>query len=494
MKICFIYSGLTRTLIDSIKLLNEKITDETIKYDICVYSEINEIETSYLHKKYNINNLYNLNNIKTVLIENKINIPDKYKTEKEINIYCQWYKINRIFSIIDFNINYDYIIRIRSDLFILENLDSILLNLSSDKLYIPISNDLNDFNNNNGINDQFAIGSPEIMKVYSNLINNIDDYITSPNIFSEFLLLKHLTKYNIHIARFNLNYKLILSLCNVIAISGNSGSGKSTITEIIKKVFKFDKKIILETDRYHKWERGHNEWINKTHLNPESNYLEKLHKDTFNLRLGNDIFTVDYDHSTGKFTSPEKIESNENIIICGLHTLYNDNLRDIVDFKIFVDTQESLQKYWKLKRDVNERGYTTEKVINSIESRKEDYNKYILPQKNYSDIIISFYSKDSININEWNKIPSPNILLKINIKLEIYHNILYEKLNKFKEFINTFEYNQENVIIYFNDSINKKIIYDYITNHNINFINIDEINDGYYGIIQLIFIILLYKL
>ena len=49
MKICFIYSGLSRTLIDSIRLLNEKII--SIDYDIYIHTEINEIESTYIYKK-----------------------------------------------------------------------------------------------------------------------------------------------------------------------------------------------------------------------------------------------------------------------------------------------------------------------------------------------------------------------------------------------------------------------------------------------------------
>ena len=54
MKICFIYSGLSRTLIESIKQLNNKITNTSIQYDIYIHTELNEIDTSYLHKKLNI--------------------------------------------------------------------------------------------------------------------------------------------------------------------------------------------------------------------------------------------------------------------------------------------------------------------------------------------------------------------------------------------------------------------------------------------------------
>ena len=45
-----------------------------------------------------------------------------------------------------------------------------------------------------------------------------------------------------------------------------------------------------------------------------------MSNDVFNLKLGNDIYQVDYDHITGKFTKPEKIENKNTVILCGLHS------------------------------------------------------------------------------------------------------------------------------------------------------------------------------
>jgi uridine kinase len=493
MKICFIYSGLSRTIVESIKQLNNKITNRLIQYDIYVHIELNENDNSYLHKKLNIEHIYGLKNVKSILIEQPLSVPEMYITQKEKSMYHQWYKINRTYSLIDRNIEYDFIIRIRSDLFILENLDNILQNIKDDVIYIPIGNNIYDnrhITNDESINDQFAICTPRIMKIYVNLINELESYIT-PNTCSELVLLKHLKKNNIMVVRFKLDYKLVLSLCNTIGISGNSGSGKSKLSNVIEKIFKFDKKVILETDRYHKWERGHSEWNTKTHLNPESNYLEKLQEDTFNLKLGNDIFTVDYDHSTGKFTPIEKVEAKENIVICGLHTLYHNKLRDIIDIKVFIDTQTSLQQYWKLIRDVGERGYDIQKVLKSIEARKDDYDKYILPQKKYSDIIIQFYTEEKIDIKLWDKIEHPNILLKITIKYNIY-TILQESLNYFRNYI-IISYESDLITLKINNNVNNTEIYTYIKKSGIDFVEIDDIEDGYYGIIQLIFALLLYK-
>mgnify|MGYP000184421346 CR=1 FL=1 len=49
-----------------------------------------------------------------------------------------------------------------------------------------------------------------------------------------------------------------------------------------------------------------------------------------------DVYQVDYDHSTGTFTQPEKLETSDNIIVCGLHSLYSNN-DDMYNMKIFID-------------------------------------------------------------------------------------------------------------------------------------------------------------
>ena len=156
---------------------------------------------------------------------------------------------------------------------------------------------------------------------------------------------------------------------------------------------------MLECDRYHKWERNDDNWKSYTHLNPESNFLSKMSQDVFDLKIGKSIYHVDYDHNTGKFTDTEIIDSSDNLIVCGLHSLYNDN-NHIYNLKIFVDTSDELKLKWKIERDVNERGYTLEKVLKQIEGRQNDYLKYIYPQRDLSDLIVNFYlnNEDKISL------------------------------------------------------------------------------------------------
>jgi uridine kinase len=222
----------------------------------------------------------------------------------------------------------------------------------------------------------------------------------------------------------NIDYIVILSLCNTIGITGDSGSGKTTVSNIIKNMI--CNSFVLECDRYHKWERSDIKWTEYTHLNPESNLLMKMEDDIFNLKIGNDIYQVDYDHSSGKFTEKQRIESKDTIIVCGLHSLYMPT--HIVKLKIYMDTDENLKIPWKMKRDVQNRGYSLEKILNQIETRKSDFMKYIYPQRDLADIIIRMYTNVSYESND----PSPPVFLNIgfanhfNLTSIIAHFHIYE--------------------------------------------------------------------
>ena len=100
-----------------------------------------------------------------------------------------------------------------------------------------------------------------------------------------------------------------------------------------------------------------------------------MNKDVFDLQIGNSIYQVDYDHDSGKFTDKQFIENKENIIICGLHSLYlKDN---IVNLKIYMDIDNNVRIPWKIKRDIEKRGYSLEKIMKQIEEREEDFERYI---------------------------------------------------------------------------------------------------------------------
>ena len=95
-----------------------------------------------------------------------------------------------------------------------------------------------------------------------------------------------------------------------IGISGNSGSGKTTISSNLMELFGKENTTIIYGDDVHKWERGDDNWNNFTHLNPISNRLHQHYNDIKKLKYSGKIFRSHYDHSTGKFTNKIEIKSS----------------------------------------------------------------------------------------------------------------------------------------------------------------------------------------
>ena len=152
----------------------------------------------------------------------------------------------------------------------------------------------------------------------------------------------------------------------LIGLTGDSGSGKTTFAGLIKDIFSEKNTVILEGDDMHKWERGHKMWDKLTHLNPKANGLYTELKNALHLKNGKMIERRHYDHSAGKFTLPKNLESKKIIIFEGLHALFLNKMRNILDLKIFINSDDQIRLHWKALRDVKERGYSREKVIEQI--------------------------------------------------------------------------------------------------------------------------------
>ena len=391
---------------------------------------------------------------------------------RTINHWNKLYKLNILKKIEEDSkdFKYDLVIRYRLDLSI--NTKDIF-NIDKNNEFILIPNDSKMdknklLNPNDGyLCDALSFGNSYNMDKYFDIYKNLGELIQKYGYVSETLLYNYLNFFNIKYKLIDIEYNFTLSKCNVFAICGDSGSGKSTLTNVLKNIF-IDS-FTLEGDRYHKWERSDKNWQNTTHLNPNSNYISKMHEDVFNLKIGNKIYQVDYDHNNGKFTEKQLINPSNNLIVCGLHSLYNTN-SSVYDLKIFMDTQQELTHKWKLLRDVNKRGYDPNKVLEQIKKREEDYKQYIIPQKYNADLIIRFFCKDNIDIFDTSKID--NVSLKLSIRncfniskiLQSFkNNNIYYESNTNNNFIDIIFYDYVNSELFSNKFLfNNKNFYDYI--------------------------------
>ena len=440
MKIAILISGYLRTIEHNFKKL--KLLLE--KYDCSYYLHVsnNEENDKYNNKKINIKTVVNLINPKKCIIENEQNFDEC----QYINLKKMWYKICLLNELKKYdekvnNFKYDVVIRVRPDLFILDNdIDLTKYEYNNNIIYGNITNNI--------FSDELNFGSSKAMDIYSELYLNFDEYNKNKIDRPETYLKLHMEKYKLIGNNSYIQHKLLLTLCNIIAISGDSGTGKTTLMTYIEFIFN-NELLKIEGDRYHKWERGDKNWEKYTHLNPEANHISKFCDDVYNLKIGNNIYQVDYNHKNGKFTEKEKLTNKKNILLCGLHTLFDKNTNNLLNFKIFLNTDEKLRRYWKIKRDVSERGYNFETVLKQIERRVDDYNKFIEPQINNCDLEIKFYTDDNFNYKNIDEIPKIYLKLNINKKYDIIEFI--EILEKYNINYNFEKNHNNNINLYFYD-------------------------------------------
>lgn len=237
---------------------------------------------------------------------------------------------------------------------------------------------------------------------HSKLIFLGNDILTEPLVFSlpvgnilftglQAVLLATIYQFYKYGIQSNSTYTMEQSF--IVGIGGDSGAGKTTLISYLKNMFD-DKILELEGDSDHKWERGNENWRAYTHLDPKANSLHKQADQVSLLKNRKSIQRSDYDHSTGKFTSADKIKPKDFIVLAGLHPFYLPKMRKVIDLKIFLDLDERLRTSWKIERDKKHRGYTEEQILESLEKRKHDSEKYIHPQKKFSDVVISLFPID----------------------------------------------------------------------------------------------------
>lgn len=172
-----------------------------------------------------------------------------------------------------------------------------------------------------------------------------------------------------------------------VAIAGNSGVGKDTLAESITEVFGKQGVTFLSGDGYHKYERGNRRWRTKSHLNPAQNNLADWKIDIHNAISRKPITKSEYDHSIGRFTPAFLVKPRDFIVSQGLHALESE-ISKHADLRVFMEMDEKTRMRLKIQRDISKRGRSIESLKSEIELRKQDYEQYVLPQREMADIIV----------------------------------------------------------------------------------------------------------
>ena len=188
----------------------------------------------------------------------------------------------------------------------------------------------------------------------------------------------------------------------VIGIAGGTGSGKTTLMKNIIERFG-DVVTVLSHDNYY---RRHDEltYEERCKINydePAALETDLMARHLDLLRQGESILCPVYDF-TQHNRSDETIEvvPKRVIIVVGILIFENEPLRNLMDIKIFVDTDADVRLCRRIKRDVNKRGRTLESVLTQYqETVKPMHEKYVEPSKKYADIVVPEGGKNLVALD-----------------------------------------------------------------------------------------------
>ena len=179
----------------------------------------------------------------------------------------------------------------------------------------------------------------------------------------------------------------------VIGVAGGTGSGKSTLVKRLQEAFCNDDVATLCHDYYYK---AHPEltYEERTKLNydhPQAFDTDMLVEHIKALKNNNTINRPVYSFVEHNRTDETVVvKPSKVIIIDGILIFENKELRELMDIKVFVDTDADLRLARRILRDVRERGRSMESVINQYTGTvKPMHGTYVEPTKKYADIIIN---------------------------------------------------------------------------------------------------------
>ncbi len=188
----------------------------------------------------------------------------------------------------------------------------------------------------------------------------------------------------------------------VIGVTGGSGSGKTTVSRAIFDEFAGHSLLMLQEDSYYKASAApfsERKKINYDHpLAFDTDLLidqikqllryEPIEKPVYGYK----------DHNRSKQVVRQ--EPKDVIILEGILILYDPRLRDLMDIKVYVDTDDDIRLIRRMKRDMHERGRSLDNIINQyLATVRPMYHQFVEPTKRYADIIIPEGGQNQVAID-----------------------------------------------------------------------------------------------
>lgn len=177
-----------------------------------------------------------------------------------------------------------------------------------------------------------------------------------------------------------------------IGVAGGTGSGKTTVALNILEQVGFDKIAYISHDSYYRDSSSlpmtEREQLNFDH--PDSLENELLIEHIKKLQLNEAVEIPTYDFKThSRTTETRRVEPQQVIMIDGILIFADKKLRELMDVKIFVDTDADIRFIRRLQRDIKERGRSTESVVKQyLSTVRPMHMEFVEPSKRFCDVII----------------------------------------------------------------------------------------------------------
>ena len=178
----------------------------------------------------------------------------------------------------------------------------------------------------------------------------------------------------------------------VIGIAGGTGSGKTTVTNAILERLDRSRILVIQHDSYYRDLSFHGglppEKVNFDH--PDSLETELLNRHIRELRSGRSVDQPIYNFTTHRrLDSTRRLDPKEIIIIDGILIFASKELRELMDIRIFVDTDADERLIRRVRRDILERGRSVESVMQQyMNTVKPMHLDFVEPSKRWADVII----------------------------------------------------------------------------------------------------------
>lgn len=188
----------------------------------------------------------------------------------------------------------------------------------------------------------------------------------------------------------------------VLGIAGGSGSGKTTLMNNIVTRFE-DNITVLSHDSYYKRhdDMTYEERCNLNYDEPAALETDLMVRHLDLLRQGIAIDCPVYDFTVhNRSNETVRVEPRKVIIVEGILIFEDKDLRDLMDIRIFVDTDADIRLCRRVKRDVNKRGRSLESVLKQYqETVKPMYEKYVEPSKKHAHILVPEGGKNAVALD-----------------------------------------------------------------------------------------------